>query len=392
MSKNLKILCLLPVYNYNDKNRGHTAEYSIIYRSLKKKYKKTYLIDSSSWSKIEDLNKEVIKKTKKINPDILFTCIYTYEIYLETLLEIKKNVNCKIINWSSDDSWRYNQHTSLLLNGYDVSITSHWQSHLKNKKKINSIYTSWGCPDEWKGNIHKANKCKYDVSFVGNSYMDRKDFINFLKNNGIKVACFGAGWSNKSVSEKKMLEIFRNSKMSLNFSKSRGNEKQIKARVFEIIGSGGFCVSEEAPNISKFFLPNKQIALFKNKHDLLKKIRFYLKNLNVRNQIAQQGNVKSRKNYLNSFIINKIINKVLKFKKKNFKSTKELKTNLFIYKTILRICFFYKFLMNLLLIVFVGRKKTNKISRRILFEIEWRLRKKKTYTKFGYCSKTFNFD
>ena len=222
--------------------------------------------------------------------------------------------------------------------------------------------------------------------------MDRKDFINFLKNNGIKVACFGAGWSNKSVSEKKMLEIFRNSKMSLNFSKSRGNEKQIKARVFEIIGSGGFCVSEEAPNISKFFLPNKQIALFKNKHDLLKKIRFYLKNLNVRNQIAQQGNVKSRKNYLNSFIINKIINKVLKFKKKNFKSTKELKTNLFIYKTILRICFFYKFLMNLLLIVFVGRKKTNRISRRILFEIEWRLRKKKTYTKFGYCSKTFNFD
>ena len=38
MSKNLKILCLLPVYNYNDKTRGHTAEYSIIYRSLKKKY------------------------------------------------------------------------------------------------------------------------------------------------------------------------------------------------------------------------------------------------------------------------------------------------------------------------------------------------------------------
>ena len=107
----------------------------------------------------------------------MFTCIYTYEIYLETLLEIKKNINCKIINWSSDDSWRYNQHTSLLLNGYDVSITSHWQSHLKNKKKLNSIYTSWGCPDHWKANITRAKKCKYNVSFVGNSYMDRKKYI-----------------------------------------------------------------------------------------------------------------------------------------------------------------------------------------------------------------------
>ena len=91
MSKNLKILCLLPVYNYNDKSRGHSAEYSIIYRSLKKKYSQIFLIDSSSWSKISDLNIEVLKKVKKINPDILFTCVYTYEIYLETLLEIKKN-------------------------------------------------------------------------------------------------------------------------------------------------------------------------------------------------------------------------------------------------------------------------------------------------------------
>ncbi len=338
------------------------------------------------------MNIEVLKKVKKINPDILFTCVYTYEIYLETLLEIKKNKNCKIINWSSDDSWRYNQHTSLLLDGYDIAVTSHWESHLKNKKKINSIYTSWGCPDHWKGNIYKANKCKYDVSFVGNSYMDRKENINFLKDNGIKVACFGAGWNNKSVSEKKMRKIFKNSKMSLNFSKSRGIEKQIKARVFEIIGAGGFCLSEEALNISKFFRPNEQISLFKNKNELLKKVNFFLKNPKIRNQIAQKGNAHSRKNYLNSFIISKIINKVLKFKKREFKPIKELKTNLFIYRILVKICFFYKFLLNLLLIIFVDKKKALKISRRILFEIEWRMRKRKTYTKFGYCSKIFNFD
>ena len=41
MSKNLKILCLLPVYNYNDRTRGHTSEYSIIYRSQKKIQKDT---------------------------------------------------------------------------------------------------------------------------------------------------------------------------------------------------------------------------------------------------------------------------------------------------------------------------------------------------------------
>ena len=222
--------------------------------------------------------------------------------------------------------------------------------------------------------------------------MDRKENINFLKDNGIKVACFGAGWNNKSVSEKKMRKIFKNSKMSLNFSKSRGIEKQIKARVFEIIGAGGFCLSEEALNISKFFRPNEQISLFKNKNELLKKVNFFLKNPKIRDQIAQKGNAHSRKNYLNSFIISKIINKVLKFKKREFKPTKELKTNLFIYRILVKICFFYKFLLNLLLIIFVDKKKALKISRRILFEIEWRMRKRKTYTKFGYCSKIFNFD
>ena len=222
--------------------------------------------------------------------------------------------------------------------------------------------------------------------------MDRKEYINFIKDNGIKVDCFGAGWRNKPVSEKKMLEIFKTSKMSLNFSKSRGNEKQIKARVFEIIGAGGFCLSEDAPNISKFFKPNRQISLFKNKDELLKKINFYLKNPIIRNQIAQKGNINSRKNYLNSFIINKIIAKSLKFKKKKFKPIQGLKTNLFIYKILIRFCFFYKFLSNLLLIIFVDKKKALKISRRILFEIEWRLRKRKTYTKFGYCSRVFNFE
>jgi spore maturation protein CgeB len=392
MSKNLKILCLLPVYNYNDKSRGHTAEYSLIYRSLKKKYNRTNLIDSSSYSKIEDLNKDVLKKVKKINPDILFTCVYSYEIYLETLFEIKKNEHCKIINWSSDDSWRYNQHTSLLLEGFDIAVTSHWKSHLKNKKKINSIYTSWGCPDHWKEKILDSKKCKYDVSFIGNSYMDRKEYIYFLKNNGIRVECFGAGWNNKPVSEKKMLEIFKKSKVSLNFSKSRGNEKQIKARVFEIIGAGGLCLSEDAPNLTKFFKPNKQISLFRNKSELLKRINFFLQNPSIRNQIAKRGNIKIKKNYLNSFIIDEIIKKTLKFKKKKFKPRKELKTNLFLYKILIKICILYKFLSNLLLIIFVGEKKSFKITRRILFEIEWRIRKQKTYTKLGYCSKIFNFD
>ena len=153
-----------------------------------------------------------------------------------------------------------------------------------------------GCPDKWISTIKKSNKCKYDVSFVGNNYFDRKKNVNFLLENGIKVKCFGNNWHNsRSIPEKKLRYIFKNSKISLNFSKSRGNIKQTKARVFEITGSGGFCLTENSSELQNYF-NNNEVVSFNDKYQLLNKINFFLNNDYKRDFYAKKANLKTKKN------------------------------------------------------------------------------------------------
>jgi hypothetical protein len=76
------------------------------------------------------------------------------------------------------------------------------------------------------------------------------------------------------------------------------------------------------------------------------------------------------------------------FKSENFNNKKEF----LIYKNSSTYSFlkFYKLFSLLILNLFFSRKKSLKISRRILFEIEIKLRKEKTYTSKGWCSNLFN--
>ena len=60
-------------------------------------------------------------------------------------------------------------------------------------------------------------------------------------------------------------------------------------RIFEIIGSGGFLISENDNSIKYFFEPEEDLVIFKNKSDLIKKIKYYLANPEKRKKIAMNG-------------------------------------------------------------------------------------------------------
>ena len=230
--------------------------------------------------------------------------------------------------------------------------------------------------------------CKYEVTFIGNNYFGREKYINFLKEKGIKLKCYGNGWKNSnSVTEKKLLEIIKNSKISLNFSRSRGKEKQTKARVFEITGAGGFCLTENSRDLRSFF-KSDEVVSFNNELELLNKIRFFLKNENLRNMIAKKANYKTRKKFKNSTVINRILKIISRTKGKKYFNTinnERKKNSIFIFKIL-------KSMTTFILKLFLNEKKSLKVIRRIFFEIEWRVRGSLTYTKNGICSNIFNFD
>jgi len=272
-----KPLCILPKYLYGKKKFGLSPEYNVLYLTLKKKYKNIDFINSLESKNLRRLNAKIINYCIQHKPDYIFFSVFHYEIYLETLLFLKNNLNIFLINWSSDDSWRFLQHSKILSNYFDCMITNSFlaKKFYKNNK-INYILSSWGCPDSWYRKFSKNVNFDHDILFIGKSYFDRKRIITSL-NKKYNVACYGDGWGTRSLKDYEMSKKFRKAKISLNFSKSRGHFKQVKARIFEIIGSGGFCLTENSDELNLFF-NNSEIDTFDNFSELIFKIDLYLKN------------------------------------------------------------------------------------------------------------------
>ena len=127
------------------------------------------------------------------------------------------------------------------------------------------------------GKKKKFKKYKYDVTFIGNPYMGRKKIIKKLKDDGININCFGYGW-NSIIEDKQIGQVIQTSKINLNFSKSKGFKKQTKARIFEITGAKGFCLTEQSEELKRYFKIKKHLDVFSTYNELKSKIIYYLEN------------------------------------------------------------------------------------------------------------------
>ena len=123
---------------------------------------------------------------------------------------------------------------------------------------------------------------------------------------------------NGTISAEDIPKIFNDSIISLNFANSNG-ENQIKARVFEVTGSGGFLLTEDAKNLNKVFM-NDEIVIYENIEDCAKKIKYFLQNFKKREEIVKKSFEKISKNYTYANKLHEILEKVDKIKKQTKKS------------------------------------------------------------------------
>ena len=82
--------------------------------------------------------------------------------------------------------------------------------------------------------------------------------------------------------------VFKNSKINLNIS-LRSIINGVPYRCFEIMGAGGFLLSNYQQDFLNHFTPDEDFVYFDSEADLLDKIDYYLKNENERAEIAQNG-------------------------------------------------------------------------------------------------------
>ena len=82
--------------------------------------------------------------------------------------------------------------------------------------------------------------------------------------------------------------VFKQSKINLNIS-LRSIINGIPLRCFEIMGSGGFLLTNFQSDFLNHFVPEEDFVYYESNKDLLDKTEYYLKNENERKEIALNG-------------------------------------------------------------------------------------------------------
>lgn len=82
--------------------------------------------------------------------------------------------------------------------------------------------------------------------------------------------------------------VFRQAKINLNIT-LRSILSGIPLRAFDIMGAGGFLLTNFQSDFLDFFVPGEDFVFFENKADLLEKIAYFLQHEEERAAIAQNG-------------------------------------------------------------------------------------------------------
>lgn len=166
----------------------------------------------------------------------------------------------------------------------------------------------------------KATDKPIDISFIGSPYKNRLELLEmvakYAASQKLNMLVCGQFWENRYFWKKRILSkkyphliqyisnqeinseeaaaIYTSSKICLNIHGS--THKNINPRTFEIMATGAFELMDEREDYADLIIPGKDLAVFRDKNDCVKKIDYYLKHNKERKQIALTGylNIKDK--------------------------------------------------------------------------------------------------
>ena len=136
------------------------------------------------------------------------------------------------------------------------------------------------------GNSKPNKEPNHDIFFSGQKTSEyRKELTEFLKTKDYN---FFGGTEDLKIPYNQYLSAIYNSSINLALE----GKGEFTFRHLEILGSCSFMLCQSSINDLELPLPlieGKHFVTFKNKEDLIEKINFYLKNNDLRNEIALNG-------------------------------------------------------------------------------------------------------
>ena len=273
---------------------------------------------------------ELVRQIKRAHAekpvDLFFSYFYDGIVLPEAIEEIK-SLGIVTVNWYCNGSYQL----------YLVeTIAPHYDWCLAPEKFRLDDYRKMGarpiyCQEAANPFFDKPYPLpvKYDVTFVGQAYGDRPDYVKFLREAGIDVRVWGMNWHlhqapslprklwrgvrrmlgaqrtpfltfprailGAPLSDVEMIQMFSRSKINLGFSTCGsthlGGERilQVRLRDFEVPMSGGFYMVEYMQELEEFFHIGDEVVCYTGMQDLADKIKYYLAHDDERERIRRAG-------------------------------------------------------------------------------------------------------
>lgn len=398
----MKILCVLSRFAYGKPERGENYDYVNFIPALNRLGHEVEIFDSGErhrYADFADLNLALLAHIDSFRPNMIFCVLMHYEVWIETLDIIRSNSPAVIVNWGTDDSWKFAQASRYFAKHIDLHVTTDWATEQAAQPAgfSNICGSQWAASSDKFSETLPSSECRFDVSFIGSMYGYRKDWIAELRKGEISVSCFGHGTENGVVSAAEIPEIYRTSRISLNFSGAGQNSsgasgRQIKARTFEVPGAGGFLLSETAPCLQKYFDVEREIATFETADDLVTRVRYFLDRSHERDIIAKAGHARVVANHTYEHRFSDILQQVqpIIFRRASVQWSLSLTA---IDQEVRRhrdnrfIAWVRPVLVGPLSLFFGARGV--RAARRLLFELSWRFVGESTYRASGWPGRVF---
>jgi spore maturation protein CgeB len=298
----MNILIVLGEHQYGNPELGVGTEYAAFTSALRRLGHTVFHFES--WNRTlyqthADSNRMLLELVAKEPPDVLLSVQRDCEIWLETLEAIAYRGDVATISWTTDDSWKY-ERTSRYIGPSYSAMTTTYESMIQRYRNDNIpvLLTQWAANAEWLQAPLPASECTYSVSFVGAAYRERRQIVDALQRQGIRVECFGTGWPRGPVSAESIPSIMRHSLVSLNFAGAFiGAVNQIKARTFEVPGAGGLLLTDFSPGLDRFYEIGKEVLVYRNTNELAEKIAWVQNHPSQRDAIAMAGFLRTKRDH-----------------------------------------------------------------------------------------------
>lgn len=107
-----------------------------------------------------------------------------------------------------------------------------------------------------------------------------------------------------------MPQVFRTSKININIT-LRSIVSGIPLRALDIMGAGGFLLSNYQPELAEYFIDGQEVVMFESKEDMLAKVNYYLQHEEQRQKIAYRGWKKVQEDFSYDVLLKKIFECVM---------------------------------------------------------------------------------